>query len=202
MKIAATCKIALVVCLLNACSKADVPASGRSADTVGVDTSANTVAKQAYEANEQAAKTVLAEFKLVLPAIDSLTRNEGWRLFVDNEQPRKLHVIRELASLKLPDGPFRLLSPVTFYKYQQGHWEQDNQGMGSDLLPINAQTALASDFTDKEKVYFYQMEAVDLSKTYSNPQEFSETLRALLKKMEADNTRLMKSGFIAGDAEP
>jgi len=67
----------------------------------------------------------------------------------------KLHVIQELATIALPEAPFRTSEKVTFYKYQQAHWYQDNQGKESELLPLSAQHALTAEFTDQKRVYFF-----------------------------------------------
>lgn len=70
------------------------------------------------------------------------------------------------------------------------------------MLPPKAQSALARNFTDRARIYFFQMTAVDLWKAYPSEVEFANILRALLRKMETDHTRLLRDGFIAGDAEP
>jgi len=46
------------------------------------------------------------------------------------------------------------------------------------------------------------MTPVGLWKAYASEAEFANNLRAILRKMEAEHTRLMRDGFIAGDAEP
>lgn len=158
--------------------------------------------EKAYAANLAVAKAVLAEKQLSLAATDSLAIKGQWRLYVDSERPQQLHVIHQLAVLKVPEAPFRTNAPVTFYKYMQERWFQENQGTQSDMLPLKGQAAIAPQHTDREKIYFYQMQAVDLWKTYASDKEFGDMLRALLKKMETDHTRLLRDGFIDGDAEP
>lgn len=158
--------------------------------------------EQAYAQNLRVAKSVLAEKGLSLVQPDSLASKGMWRFFIDNERPQQLHVIHELVSMTMPDGPFRLTEPVTYYKYMQERWFQENQGHVSGMLPLKGQSAIAWNFTDRAKVYFFQIKSVDLWKTYANEKEFADMLRALLRKMEAEHTRLLRDGFIRGDAEP
>lgn len=156
----------------------------------------------AYTVNSRVAAAVLAEFKLNLPATDSMARQDKWRLYLDDERPQQLHVVHELAALTVPDGPFRTTEPVTFYKYMQQRWIQENQGKESDLLAENGQLLMAPEFSDTGKVYFYQMKAVDLWRTYSSEQEFADMLRTMLKSIEREHAKLLRDGFIAGDAAP
>lgn len=156
----------------------------------------------AYAVNSGVAAAVLNEFKLTLPASDSMTRNGRWRIYLDDERPQQLHVVHELAALTLPDGPFRITEPVTYYKYMQQRWIQDNQGELSDRLPANGQLLMAPEFTDTAKVYFYQMKAVDMWRTYTSENDFAEMLRSMLKSVQSTHTKLLRDGFIAGDAAP
>ncbi|MEO7998019.1 MAG: hypothetical protein ABI852_11275 [Gemmatimonadaceae bacterium] len=158
--------------------------------------------EQAFATNLRVAKVVLAEKQLSLVQTDSLASKGLWRFYVDNERPQQLHVIHELVTMAMPDGPFRLTAPVTYYKYMQERWFQENQGQESDMLPEKGQAAIAWNFTDRAKVYFFQMKAVDLWKTYASEKEFGDMLRNVLRTMEADHTRLLRDGFIRGDAEP
>lgn len=158
--------------------------------------------ESAYAANTKAAREVLAEFKLTLPSIDSMSRQGKWRVYLDDLRPQQLHIVHELPSITLPDAPFRIIEPVTYFKYMQKMWFQDNQGQESDRLPLVGQKLLAPEFVDQERVYFYQMSAVDMWKTYTGPNEFAELLRKTIKDMMEKNAKLLKNGFIAGDAEP
>lgn len=155
-----------------------------------------------YATNLRVAKSVLAEKQFSLEQTDSIASKGLWSFYLDDERPQQLHVIHALTAMTMPDFPFRLTEPVTYYKYMQSRWYQDNQGQESDLLPPKAQSALARNFTDRARIYFFQMTAVDLWKAYPSEVEFANTLRALLRKVETEHTRLLRDGFIAGDAEP
>lgn len=155
----------------------------------------------AFAANSAAAKTVLGEFKLELPASGAMTQSGKWRLYLDDLRPQQLHIVHELAALTLPDGPFRIIKPVTYFKYMQQRWVQENQGQESDKLPEGGKKLISSDLRDTTKIYFYQMTAIDMWKTYAGD-EFAPELRKTLRSMIAKHEALLKDGFIAGDAEP
>lgn len=156
----------------------------------------------AYAVNSRVAATVLAEFKLALPGADAMTREGKWRVYLDDQRPQQLHIAHELAILTLPEGPFRLTEKVTYYHYMQQRWVQENQGKESDMLPAGGQRLMAPEFEEQSKKYFYQIRAVDMWRTYPSEGEFADVLRNLLKSMLASHTKLLRDGFISGDAEP
>ncbi|MGV3707958.1 MAG: hypothetical protein ACO1Q7_03890 [Gemmatimonas sp.] len=158
--------------------------------------------ESSFQANVQAAQAVLVEKGLKLNPADSLFKSGKWRVFLDSERPQRLHIVHELTNIVLPDGPFRLSEKVTYFKILQGNWWQDNQGQESGKLPRKGELALAPEFTDRERVYFYQIQSLDMWKAYTGPTEFADALRALMKKMESEHVSLMRDGFIAPDAEP
>ena len=156
----------------------------------------------AYTANTKVVRDVLAEFKLELPVADAITRHDKWRIFLDDQRPQQLHLVHALTAITLPDGPFRITEPVTYFKYMQQRWVQDNQGQESDRLPVAGQKLMATELVDQERVYFYQMAAVDMWKTYSGSDELAKVLRGVINSMTTKHAKLMRAGFIAPDAEP
>lgn len=158
--------------------------------------------KASYAKNMRVLTSVLAEEQLVPASVGTMARKGDWRVFIDDERPQQLYLMQLLAGIALPDGPIDLLAPVTYYKYMQQRWVQENQGGGGGMLPEYGQQALATEFTSTERRYFYRIRTIDLWRAYASEAEFAKLVRATLRELKDESARLRRDGFIGGDAEP
>jgi hypothetical protein len=133
-----------------------------------------------------------------------MTRDTTWRVFVAVDSARdrtlQLYLIHPVANLVLPDGPFELLAPLTYFRFEDERWRQSTQDRGGVRLPAAVSAALATEFTDRERVYFYRVRVVDVSE--AGERVASVPLRRTAHDMAGEVARLRKAGFIGGDAEP
>lgn len=141
-----------------------------------------------------------------------MTRDTTWRVFVAVDSAREsardsardsalqLYLIYPVANLVLPDGPFELLAPLTYFRLENERWVQSTQDRGGVKLPAAVSAALATEFTDRERVYFYRVRVVDVSE--AGERVASVPLRRTSLDMASEVARLRKAGFIGADAEP
>ena len=155
----------------------------------------------AYADNLAVVREVLRERSLPLGAVGSVARQGAWRVALDDERPQRLHVMRAIAALALPDGPFRTSEPVTYFQNWSGRWRQDNQGGGGSMLPASIERAMLTELTDPAKVYFFRIRSLDLWRTYA-PGELATSLRTAVRETEEEAVRWRRDGFIAADAAP
>lgn len=151
---------------------------------------------------------------LQMPAatLGVITRDSTWRVFTAgdtasdiardsaSDSTLRLYLIQQVANLVLPDGPFELLAPLTYFRFENGQWQQSSQDRGGVLLPAAAASALATEFIDRERVYFYRVRVLDVSQ--GDGRAASVPLRLTSQGMTSEVARLRKAGFIGADAEP
>lgn len=155
----------------------------------------------AYADNLAVVREVMRERSLPLAAAGAIARQGAWRIAIDDERPQRLHVAHAIAALSLPDGPFAITEPVTYFQNWSGHWRQENQGGEGGRLPESLQRAMRVELTDPEQVYFFRIRSVNLWQRYA-PGELAASLRAALRETEAEALRWREGGFIAADAAP
>jgi hypothetical protein len=129
-----------------------------------------------------------------------MTRDSTWRVFAEADSTRRLYLIHPVANLVLPDGPFELQAPLTYFQFENGQWRQSTQDRGGVTLPSPVAAALATEFSDRERVYFYRIRIVDAGQADGPAANVS--LRALAQEVTNEVARLRKGGFIGADAEP
>jgi hypothetical protein len=139
---------------------------------------------------------------LAMPAAASgvMMRDSTWRVFAEGDSTLRLYLIHPVADLVLPDGPFELLAPLTYFRFEDERWMQATQDRGGVTLPPVVATALATEFTDRERVYFYRIRFVDAGQ--SDESAANAPLRAVAQAVTTEVARLRKAGFIGADAEP
>ncbi len=155
-----------------------------------------------YQQNLATVRQVLGELSLPIGDAGKIARRGAWRLAVDQERPQQLQLVYFIAALQLPDGPFRTTERVTYFRVQQGRWRQWSQHHESGTLPESLEAQLATEFADRDKVYFYRIRSVDLWQAHADQRAFAASIRAMIKTTETECARWLKDGFIAGDAEP
>ncbi len=137
-------------------------------------------------------------------SLGAMTRDTTWRVFaaVDSARDRtlQLYLIHPVANLVLPDGPFELLAPLTYFRFENERWLQSTQDRGGVLLPAVVSAALATEFTDRERVYFYRVRVIDVRE--AGERVARVPLRRTSHDMAGEVARLRKAGFIGADAEP
>jgi hypothetical protein len=129
-----------------------------------------------------------------------MMRDSTWRVFTDGDSTLRLYLIHPVATLALPDGPFELQAPLTYFRFENGQWRQSTQDRGGVTLPPPVVAALATEFSDQERVYFYRIRVVDAGQPAGPAATVS--LRALAQEVTNEVARLRKGGFIGADAEP
>lgn len=132
-----------------------------------------------------------------------MTRDTTWRVFAEGDTARqaalRLYLIHQVANLVLPDGPFELQAPLTYFRFENARWQQSTQDRGGIVLPATVAAALATEFTDRERVYFYRIRVLDVGEAGGVA---GVPLRLTSQGMVSDVARLRKVGFIGADAEP
>lgn len=129
------------------------------------------------------------------------SRAGHWRYAVDGERPQRFHLVRVIADVTMPDGPFRLTGPLTFFRYYatRGFWHQENQGGGGGLVPGSLVNEFRKELVDEGKVYFYRVQSLHLWKEHGSVRE---ALRGMMREGDARAEEFVKRGAVEGDAEP
>ena len=135
------------------------------------------------------------------PAGSTWTRHGNWRYIIDNDRPQRFHLVRHIASIELPDGPFGLLSPLTFFRYYhtRGFWHQENQGRGGGILPAAVLAEFQTELTNSRLVYFYRIQDLQLWKEHAS---LSDALHELIREGDLRAGEFEKQGAIDASAEP
>lgn len=149
----------------------------------------------------RAVTAALTEMQLPVAPPGELARDSTWRVFIDTTGAAQLVLAYKVAALVLPDGPFELLAPLTYFQHKDDRWEQATQDNGGVRLSPTAQHALAQEFTDRDLVYFFRIRTVVLSPN-TDMQALVAQLRPLAEETRRDVARWLKDGFISADAEP
>lgn len=143
--------------------------------------------------------------ELRLPAASEgvLSREGAWRVFVDRSgSARRLLVIHLIAALQLPDAPFELTAPLTYFRFEKGQWRQGTQARGGTAVPMPVETALATEFVDRSRVYFYRVRAIELASPDEPDARVAERIRFNVRDVAREAVELHRIGFIGADAEP
>lgn len=148
-----------------------------------------------------AVTAALAELRLPAATAGEMARDSAWRVFIDTTDTPRVVLVHKVAALVLPDGPFELLAPLTYFQYSGDRWQQATQDKGGVSLTPMAQAALASEFDDRERIYFFRVRTVVLSSRVEHP-ELVAQLRAVADEMRREVDQWLKDGFIGADAEP
>lgn len=138
---------------------------------------------------------------LGLPPVEEgkWTAHGDWRYSIDNERPQRFHLVRVIAHVQLPDGPFRLLTPLTVFRYVRGGWWQDNQGLGGGIVPKALLAGLTDEMASREQVYFYRIQALQLWKEHDSVEM---AIRDLMREGDHRAEEFYQRGAVDGDAEP
>lgn len=152
------------------------------------------------------ANDALRELGLPTLTRDLIARDSVWRVIDDSSTAgRQLVLVHSVAALHLPDGPFELLAPLTYFVYRDSAWVQETQQRGGLALSLRAASLLASDFTDTSRVYFYSARAVTLADTSDRADttmSLASRIQRAVRGITTDVARWRRSGFIGADAEP
>lgn len=153
-----------------------------------------------YEANLRLLNAALAEKGFPAVAPGQWTSHGEWRYTVDNERPQRFHFARAVAHIALPDGPFRLLAPLTYFRFfaTRGYWHQDNQGHGGGVLPASVLPGFREEWTNREHVYFYSIQSLQLWKDHPS---LTKGLSELMEEAERRAEEFRTKGSIDADAE-
>jgi hypothetical protein len=154
-----------------------------------------------YRRNLQLLNAALAAHHLPPAAEARWTTHGDWRYIVDNERPQQFHLVRAIAHIALPDGPFRLHAPLTYFRYfhTRGFWHQDNQGHGGAKIPASVLPAFQQELTNAEHVYFYRIQSLHLWKEHPS---LADALHTMLAEANRAAEDFHTKGAIDADAEP
>ncbi|MBS1826625.1 MAG: hypothetical protein JST93_15020 [Acidobacteria bacterium] len=154
----------------------------------------------AYQENLRLLHAALASKGLPAVVAGRWTRHGEWRYTIDNERPQRFHLVRAVAHIALPDGPFRLLAPLTYFRYYatRGFWHQDNQGHGGGVLPASVLPGFREEWTNQEHVYFYCVQSLQLWKEYPS---LAHAVRELMEEAGRRVEEFHTKGAIDADAE-
>lgn len=127
--------------------------------------------------------------------------HQNWRYIIDNERPQRFHLVRVIANIKLPEGPFRILAPLTFFRFfsTRNFWHQENQGHGGGTLPVSVVPAFLPELSNQEHVYFYRIQSLQLWKAHAS---IADALRDLIQEANHRAEEFHKQGAIDADAIP
>lgn len=145
---------------------------------------------------------------LGLPTVTSgrLATDTVWHVMIDSSTTeRQLVLVHTVAALTLPDGPFELLAPLTYFVFRDSAWYQETQQRGGLNMSLPVVANLVTDLTDTSRVYFYAARAVALTDT-ANRADATMTLAARIQRavrgITTDVANWRRKGFIGADAEP
>ena len=126
------------------------------------------------------------------------TRHREWRYTIDDERPQRFQFARFIRGLKMPEGPFRLLGPITAFRWVQNRWWQNRQVPGAYQLPDAIVPGLAHDLIDRDLVYFYRIHSLNIWKE----QAVAGKLREFITDGDAMARTFDEGKLIGGDGEP
>lgn len=148
--------------------------------------------------------TSLRTLKLPVGAPNAMAHDSVWHVHVASGTPARLHLIRNLAALVLPDGPIELTEPVTAYRFTDGRWQVLRGPRLTSTLPASLDSALIAECVDVDRSYFFLVAVFDATADWMRaaPAQRTDRLAELTRRMDRDAARLRASGFISADAEP
>lgn len=180
--------VLLVAITLGACRSGDTPAAR---DTTSDVTKTSTLT---------AVNDSLRALQLPLAQSGEMTRDSVWRVYVASDSATSLYIVHGLEALVLPDGPIEVLAPVTYFRFDGSVWRQATQKTNGVIVPPGVERVLSTEFTDRERTYFYRVRVIDLAATGAN--SWPLRLRAEVEQTVRDIAQWRKAGFISADAEP
>lgn len=128
------------------------------------------------------------------------THHGGLRYLIDNNRPQQFHLVQPIAHTRLPDGPFKLLGPLTAFRFIQNTWWQDNQGLGGGQVPYDNLAELTREMTDHAEVYLYRIHSFNLWRPFDGAPR--DLLRQALAEGDAMKGQFQAGKLLGGDAEP
>ena len=131
-----------------------------------------------------------------------MARDSTWRVMIDTTGAPQVFLIRTVAALVLPDGPFELLAPLTYFQFKNGQWVQSTQDRGGLVVPPSVHAELVTDFEDPDRIYFFRARSVVLSSADTNGGALTAQMRSLVEAMTQEVAKWLSAGFIGADAAP
>lgn len=143
----------------------------------------------------------LGELQLPASRVGAMASDSVWHVFVDTGATPRLLLIRQVAALVLPDGPFEMTEPVTAFRFTDGRWQQ-LPGPQTERLPAAVERPLVAEFVDRERTYFFHARAIPLGGPDASTEGLAERVRTSVASITRNVARYRTAGFISGDAEP